>query len=251
MDGIKQCCDGIILLDQWVSAPFTLPVLITFVVYLGFFAANGLRRGALRELIVLLVALIGWIVLQEQGDIFVRVANLGAKFTAFVEAGGLTENQDEAFKALSDAPSWVTDSTRYGYLFLLWIAVVLFTYFVTNRLIPDKKSESNGWAILLGIANGLFLASVFLPRLVVLFAPEVLYYTPETAVTGDGRASIASFLRNGVFLISQAISHVWALFEPIRPLALLILLTAFLVFVYWTIKAPKFKWWNKSSSQSG
>ncbi|MCB0110990.1 MAG: hypothetical protein KDE53_33950, partial [Caldilineaceae bacterium] len=66
-----------------------LEVLITFLLYIAFFGWIGYLRGTLSEGIVFGVALTAWLILQEQGDIFVRVINLGSKGIAFVQAGGL------------------------------------------------------------------------------------------------------------------------------------------------------------------
>ena len=91
---------------------YTIQVLLTFILYLSFFGWIGYRRGSWREFIVLVMAVIGWLVLQEQGDIFVRIANLGSKFTAFITAGGLSENPEDAFSAIGDASPWVTSDDQ-------------------------------------------------------------------------------------------------------------------------------------------
>ncbi|MCB0045234.1 MAG: hypothetical protein KDD92_07390 [Caldilineaceae bacterium] len=240
MYGTQQCCGGINLIDGWTTAPFTLPGLLTFLLFLGFFAALGWRHGAMREFIVFITAVGGWLVLQSKGGIFVTLVNLGSMFTAFVEGGGLTGNTDEAFEAAFDAPDWVTASSRDGFLFLLWVLLVLFIYWLSGRLI--KKSNHNGWAILWGIGNGLFVTQIFLPRLMQLFSPGYMVSGPPTEVIETGEVSINAFLRNGAFLIGQTINRFWALIDPVRPVALLILLTLFLLFVNWMIGSPKYRW---------
>jgi hypothetical protein len=233
---------------------FTIQALLTFILYLAFFGWIGFRRGSWREFIVLTTSVLGWLILQEQGDIFVRVANLGSKFTAFITAGGLSENPDEAFSAISDAPPWVTSTTRNGYLFLIWVVLVILAYMLTGWLVPSEKSQSNGWAILWGILNGLFFASVFLPRLLFLFAPNATLAIATAApdgATSDSRANIVTFLRTGFDLIWELIRNVWVLLQPFQPYVFLFLLTAFLVFVYFTIRGPKFLgWWFNSGSKS-
>ncbi len=232
---------------------FTIQVLLTFILYLSFFGWIGYRRGSWREFIVLTTAVVGWLVLQEQGDIFVRIANLGSKFTAFITAGGLSENPEEAFSAIGDASPWVTSTTRNGYLFVIWVLLVIMAYVLTGWLVPSTKSQSNGWAILWGMLNGLFFASVFLPRLLFLFAPgtvsAVATSAPE-ATTGNGRANILTFLQTGFDLIWDLIRNIWVLLQPFQPYVFLFLLTAFLVFVYFTIRTPKFSgWWFNSNSK--
>jgi hypothetical protein len=206
-----------------------LEVLITFLLYIAFFGWVGYRRGALSEGIVFGVALVAWLLFQEQGDILVRIVNLGSKGVAFVEAGGLGENPDAAFGAVSSAPPWVTAQTRSGFLFLLWAFLLFLAYIISSPKYLGKKSKGNGWAVILGVLNGLLYATILLPRLVTLLQPGDI-------VAGEGAAAgLADFLGilgGGFALLSESVGGIWEVFEPSQQsLILLILLTLFLLLV--------------------
>lgn len=211
-----------------------LEVLITFILYIIFFAWVGYRRGSLSELIVFLTACVGWLLLQEQGDIFVRIVNLGSKFVAFIQAGGLGENPEAAFGALGDAPPWVTGESRGGFLFLLWAFLLFVAYIVSSARFLGKKSRSDGWAILLGALNGLLYAAILLPRLATLLTPVDTVVDGATAGAG-GNASLATLLDllgGGVGLLRENVGGVWRLFDTAQQsLILLVLLTLFLLLV--------------------
>jgi hypothetical protein len=201
-----------------------LEVLITFLLYLCFFAWIGWRRGAKSELIVFATAWLAWLALQEQGDLFVRLANLGGKFVTFVQAGGLSANPDPAFEALRTAPQVVTDDSRQGYLFILWALILLLAYLISSQRAVAKGSKSDGWSILLGLANGLLFASVFLPRLIALVAPEgAIDLTMLIA-----RTDLLGILGPGFGLLLDALAEIWAILEPQSSLVLVLLLTLFL-----------------------
>lgn len=211
-----------------------LEVLITFILYIIFFAWVGYRRGSLSELIVFITALVSWLALQEQGDIFVRVANLGSKFVAFIEAGGLGANPDQAFGALGDAPPWVTAETRGGFLFLIWAFLLFLAYLISSTRLLGKKSKSDGWAVILGALNGLLYAAILLPRLVTLLLPTVTVVdgVVETTPSGNTVDSLLDLLEGGFNLLWDSVSDVWRLFDTAQQsLILLVLLTIFLLLV--------------------
>lgn len=210
-----------------------LEVLITFLLYLAFFGWIGWRRGFRAELIVFGTAFLAWLALQREGDIFVRLANLGGKMIAFVRAGGLGANPDPAFAAVREAPPWVTDETRPGYLFLVWVLIVLVAYIVSSSIQfrPRKNERTGGWAVLLGMANGLLFASTFLPRLVALVAPEGADFSQLAQ-----RVNIIGILTSSVRLIVENAALLWAAIRPQASIILLILLTLFLVLVAATLK---------------
>jgi hypothetical protein len=206
-------------------------ILLAFFVYLIFFAWIGYRRGNRREWIVFATAVIAWIVLQEQGDIFVRLANLTGKFLAFVRAGGLGENQSGAFTAMNSAPSVITSTNRQGFLFLIWMFVLVLAYIISNLAVPNAKSKSDNWAILWGVANGFFYASVFLPRLLALVAPEGFGVTDFPAEN-----NIFSLVGNAFGLLRNVLGGLWELIESQRSMILLLALTLFLVIAASSLK---------------
>ncbi len=208
-----------------------LEVLITFLLYIAFFGWVGYRRGALSEGIVFGVALVAWLIFQEQGDILVRIVNLGSKGVAFVQAGGLGENPDAAFGAISTAPPWVTAQTRGGFLFLVWAFLLFLAYIISSPKYLGKKSKGNGWAIILGMLNGLLYATILLPRLVTLLQPvDAVEAAGEGAAAG--LAGFLGILGGGFALLSESVGGLWEIFEPSQQsLILLILLTLFLLLV--------------------
>jgi len=223
-----------------INGSVSTELMISFVIFLVFFGWIGLRRGAKRELIVLLTSIISWLILQEKGDILVRIANLGGQLLAMIASGDLSDGEATSATATDTAQQLVTDTNQNAFLFFIWVIIVIITYMLTSKLISDKNSKSNGWAILLGIANGLFFASVFLPRLVLLFVPTET--DPQQAglqLTEEGRGSIISFLSNGVQMISNTLSNLWANLGGLQPYVLLFLLTLFLVMAYFSIRGAK------------
>jgi hypothetical protein len=223
-----------------INGSISIELMISFVIFLAFFGWIGLRRGAKRELIVLGVSLISWLVLQEKGDFLVRITNLGGRLLALIAAGGLSENGTTGTTATSSTQQLVTDTNESAFLFFIWVVIVIVTYGLTNKLISDKDSKSNGWAILWGIANGLFFASVFLPRLVLLFIPtETNPQTASQQLTETGRGSIMSFLSTGFQIVRDTISSFWASLGDLQPYVLLLLLTLFLILVYSSIRGAK------------
>lgn len=210
--------------------PGQLEVLITFLLYIAFFGWIGYMRGTLSEGIVFGVALTAWLLFQEQGDIFVRIINLGSKGVAFVQAGGLGENPEAAFGAVSSATPWVTADSRGGFLFILWAFLLFLAYIISGPKFLGKKSRGDGWAVILGILNGLLYATILLPRLVTLIQPV------QVAEATDGATgSISGFmgvLGGGVGLLRNSLGGLWQIFEPSQQsLILLILLTLFLLLV--------------------
>ncbi len=215
-----------------------LGILITLLLYILFFAWIGYQRGSKREAVVAITAVIAWIVLQEGGDIFVRIVNLGSKFVAFVQAGGLGANPDAAFGALGDAPPWVTADQRDEFLFIIWVVVLLLAYVVSNLKPFAKGSKSDGWAVLLGIFNGLLFAAILLPKLATLVSPAVT----EVGQVAEpvGIANLFGVLRSGFRLVQESLGGIWGLFDPgQQSLVLLALLTLFLLLAASTLKSKK------------
>ena len=202
----------------------------SFIIFLTFFGWLGWRRGARREIIVFILALVGWLLIQEVGDVFVNIANLGAAAFTFASAGGFSGSQEEAFAALSDAPNLVTDDNRQAYLYLLWLALFVVTYIMTNYYVEDKRSPRDGWAALFGVLNGLFFALAFVPSITAIIAPEGALEATSNEV------SFFELLGNGLRLLWGGISGLWGVLENLGSLGLLIMLTLFLVLAASTIR---------------
>src|SRR4051812_31927417 len=98
-------------------------IIVSFIIYLVFFGWLGWRRGARREITVFLIALIAWLLLQQESDAVVNMANLGGAAVTFARTGGFTGNVQQAFAAINAAPHIVTDDSRVSFLFVLWVAV--------------------------------------------------------------------------------------------------------------------------------
>ena len=197
-----------------------IQILIAFLLYLLAFSIIGWRRGSVREGWVFGIAMVGWLALQARGDIFVRIANLGSTFLAFIQAGGLGSDPTGAFGALGNAPKVVTAETRDGFLFIIWALLVLIVYGITGTYV--RKSPSNGWAILYGIGNGLLFAAVFLPRLGALLVPEALDVSTRSTVD--------------ILLDLVGSGGVWTVVEPVRPIVILVLLILIVVGAASTIR---------------
>lgn len=209
-------------------------IALTFLLYILFWGWVGYQRGTRREMIVFIVAVISWLILNERGDIFVRMINLGSKFFAFVRGGGLGADPAPGFAAIQGAQPWVTTEQAPGFLFLIWVAILLFTYWLTSK--PNYTSPRSGWAAVLGIVNGLFLTSVLLPRLVNLLNVNGTALTAE----GVGQAPL-----EGVLILLQAIlswafaflGSLWTFIQPQRPLILLFLLLLILGLTYYSMRS--------------
>lgn len=206
-------------------------IIISFLIYLVFFGWLGWRRGARREVTVFLIALIAWLLLQQEGDMVVNIANLGGAAVTFATEGGFTGSQQDALAAIGSAPALVSDEARTPFLFVVWVALFVGAYALSNVMIDDKKSLRNGWAILFGILNGLFFAVAFGPSLVALFAPE-----GEFTVVDDEGLNLSGLLRGGLELLWGGISSLWSVVDSAGNLGLVILLTLFLVLAATTIR---------------
>ena len=208
-----------------------LEVLITLGLYILFFAWIGYQRGSKREAVVALAAVGSWIVLQQFGDVLIRIVNLGSKFLAFVRAGGLGANPEDAFGALGDAPPWVTADQRDEFLFIVWVLILILAYVISNQKAFAKGSKSDAWAVLLGIFNGLLYAAILLPRL------AILVQTPTEAGTGS-ISNLFDVLGSALELLRGSLGDVWGVFQPgQRSLVLLALLTIFLLLAASTLKS--------------
>jgi hypothetical protein len=206
-------------------------VIISFAIYLIFFGWLGWRRGARRELTVFLIALIAWLLLQQQGDTVVSIANLGGAAFTFARAGGFGDSSGDALTALGSAPDLVNTDGRQTFLFVMWVMIFVGSYALSNVIIEDKKSASNGWAILFGILNGLFFAVAFGPSLLALFSPD-----GQFSIVDDSGLNLLGLVGGGLQLLWNGINSVWGVVLSAGSLGLVILLTLFLVLAAATIK---------------
>ena len=224
-----------------------LEVLITLGLYILFFAWIGYQRGSKREAVVAIAAVGSWIVLQQFGGILVRIVNLGSKFVAFVRAGGLGANPDEAFGALGDAPQWVTTDQQDEFLFIVWVLILILAYVISNQKAFAKGSKSDAWAVLLGIFNGLLYAAILLPRLATL-VPTV---GPNGGETSTGLSSLFDVLGSAAELLRGSLGNLWDVFAPgQRSLVLLVLLTIFLLLAASTLKSSSPKKTSSAEKRS-
>lgn len=221
-----------------------LEVLITLGLYILFFAWIGYQRGSKREAVVAIAAVGSWIVLQQFGDILIRIVNLGSKFVAFVRAGGLGANPDAAFSALGEAAPWVTTDQRDEFLFIVWVLILILAYVVSNQKSFAKGSKSDAWAVLLGIFNGLLYAAILLPRLATL-----VQAAPDTGEIGIG--SLFDVLGSALELLRGSLGNLWDVFEPgQRSVVLLVLLTIFLLLAASTLKSSSPKKTSSAEKRS-
>jgi hypothetical protein len=205
-------------------------VIIAFLLYLILFGWIGWRRGTWREFWVLVVTVGAWIVLQERGSIFVRLANFAGKFAALVRSGGLGGDTEDALQAVADAPNVITDENTSGFLFLLWAITVLVTYIITSEKRLLKSSKHNGMAILLGIANGLVFASLLLPVL------GNLVEQTDGTLTDAPLRNLAILLSQLLTFLVTSLRNFWQWVQPLNSLTILVIVTLVLVLTALTLR---------------
>lgn len=201
-----------------------IEVLLTFILYLAFFGWIGWTRGSRREGFTLAIGLGSWILLQEFGDVFVRIANLLGKFVAFVRAGGLGANSNAAFAAIGSAQPWVDDTNRAGFLFIVWVVILILGYVISGLKLFNKNNKSDGWAVLFGMISGLLYAAVLLPRLITLIVPGDV-----TAAQVLRSSNALKVLGGTLTTLRSALVNVWQLVKPQSSIIILIVLTLLLV----------------------
>lgn len=198
-----------------------LQILVALLLYLVFFGWLGWHRGTYKELAVFLTAGTTWFLLQSQGGIFVSIANLGGKFMAFLASGGLGGDPSDAFAALGDAPDVVTRESQPLFFFMLWVLLVVLVYALTNKYL--KSDYRDGWAILLGVANGLIFGAVLLPRLLAPLVPDV------DADQFVAQTQFTDVLQSGRTVLSDGLESLWGVMAPQSSLVLLLLITMLLL----------------------
>jgi len=210
-----------------------IEVLITFVLYLAFFGWIGWMRGRWREGVTLAVALGSWILLQQFGGVFVSIANLTKKFFFLVKAGGLSSNsetQNAAIASLNGVTPLVTAENRPGFLFVLWVLILILAYVITSRLFRGKQNKQDGWAFFFGMLSGLLYVTVLLPRLIALVVPG-----DAAAVQAIRSSDALKVLGSTLTLVRQGLVNLWQVLKPQSSFVILIVLTILLVLIASTL----------------
>jgi hypothetical protein len=193
-----------------------LAAMVALFIYLAFFGAIGYRRGAQRELWVLAVAVLAAFGLQQFSDLLVLTLDRFGKGLAFITGQPIPDQ--------SALGAWAEANTQ-TLLLLLWLATIVVTYFLTNSLV--RKSRQDGWAILLGVLNGVVFAMIFAPLLTSLIYPDVTIQGPIS------QTPVLSFFNNLWLQITTLMSRVWAALGPaaanvfFAAIVFLVLLAAF------------------------
>ena len=215
------------------------PGTVAFVLYVLLFGWIGFRRGLFRELSVLIVSIGGFFLLQQnQGlaldvvrqalGVLLGVISVGAKLLASLRAGGAAEGSEPVYTL---GPSdWLSDADQPTVSFLVWSGLLLFTYILTNKAIPDRQSSSGILAALLGIGNGLFYIPTFAPRLIA-FIPEVGVASVSSPGTG-----MEGLLRSVTDMMQSNFGMIWEALGPQQPILAAIALTVLLVAVISTLR---------------
>jgi hypothetical protein len=199
-------------------------ILIAFILYIVLFAWIGSRRGTRREMAVLLVSVGSYFGLQHFRSLIVRTTNLGSRFVAFVQAGGLQEGTSDSLAVLREGPTLVQPGQEQTYLFLLWALILLLTYILSEKLITYSGAQSKLIAAMLGIANGFFYITVVLPRLMALLSPSAP--APGELVA---QANARQVLGGSLGVLADSFRSLWETVEPQQSLIFLIILSALLI----------------------
>jgi len=205
-------------------------VLVALILWLFLFGWIGMRRGYTAELWLLLITVISWILLQEQGDIFVRLANSAGRFIALVQAGGLTAEPEEAMRIVADAPRVITEDNRQGFLFLIWALIVLITFVLTcdTRLVKPKP-KNKFLSFLIGAVNGLVFAALLLPVLNNLL--ETVTLPQDSAIEG-----LLIVIGRFWTLLADSLAGAWSWVLTWPAGAWLLLITALLLLIAWPLR---------------
>ncbi|MCB0054636.1 MAG: hypothetical protein KDE24_34400 [Caldilinea sp.] len=206
--------------------------LIAFALYLIFFGWLGYRRGVWPELTLLLVTAVSWVLLQERGSIVVRMTNFFGKFLVLIRSGGLTGSTEDALQAVSDAPNVITDENQYGFLFLVWAVIVLFTFILTTNTKIVRRGKHGFVAVLLGLANGLVFAALLIPVLSRVF--ETMPAEQAEAAPLNALYVLVTKLWE---MFATTVQNLWQWMEPLVPSSVwLIVITLLLIAIAWPVR---------------
>lgn len=208
----------------------SLQIVIALLLYLLLFGSIGYWRGSLRELIVLIVTLGGYLILRQYEGTVIRLINLFGKFSQFALAGGLGGDNPEAILLLRDAPDIVGEEQTETVVFIIWVIILLLTYWLTSRFVRSPRNRSDAMAFLLGIFNGFFYLSIFLPLLSAILVPSGL-------VPAEDGAGLV--LRSTWRVLGDSFGNFWTSVSGQQSLVVVILLTLVLVGIASTLRAAK------------
>ncbi|MCS6827182.1 MAG: hypothetical protein NZ553_11255 [Caldilinea sp.] len=206
-----------------------IQVLIALILWLSFFGWIGVQRGYVAELWLLAINVLSWVLLQERGDIVVRLTNFAGKFLALVRAGGLTAETEEAVRIVAEAPNVITEDNRQDFLFLVWALIVLITFILTSnpRLVKPKPNKSLGF--LIGAANGLVFAALLLPVL-NNFLQSINFQQD------GGLSRLFTVIGSFWTLFAETLGGFWAWMLTWPAGAWLLLITALLLLIAWPLR---------------
>ncbi len=179
--------------------------MLALLIYLAFFGAMGYRRGVQRELTVFAVALLFSLFLQRFSDAVVTFFDRFGKGLAFLTGQPIPEQSGLGIWAAANTPTLLT---------LLWLGAVVLAYLLSDRFV--KKTKGDGWAVLVGVLNGLIFASIFAPLLTALIFPDVPIQGPVIQLP------IFGFLGNIWQQVSELLVRTWGALQPVASNVLFI-----------------------------
>ncbi len=201
----------------------SIELTIAFLLYLLLFGWIGYRRGLVREMVVFAVGFGSYLFLWRYASALRTLINLFWKFLYFARAGGLAGNGD-ALDLLREAPNLVRPEQTSTVVFLIWAALLLLTYLVTNMLVPDTVSRPGLRAALVGMVNGLVYLGIFLPLLASLVAPEIRDRLPASP-----EESVLRILGRTWALFGDSLDLFWDASSAQRPFVFMALVILLLV----------------------
>jgi hypothetical protein len=209
---------------ETVTPPLTtgttnLAAIVALLIYLAFFGAIGYRRGARRELWVLVVAVLLAFGLQQFSDLIVLIFDRFGKGLAFITGQPVPEQ--------SALGAWAAANTA-TLLLLLWFGGVVFTYIMTNHFV--RKSKSDGWAVLLGILNGMVFAIIFAPLLTTLIFPDTTIQGPMIQLP------VWTFVSSIWQQITSLLSRIWTALGPAAANVFFLAIVVLVLFAAFTLR---------------
>ncbi|MEM7531579.1 MAG: hypothetical protein AAF639_05360 [Chloroflexota bacterium] len=198
-----------------------IEILISFLLYLARVGWVGWKSGLLRETVVLVVAFLGRLFLEQAGDIVISLTNFGGKLIRGVLSGGLDD-----LSAVSSAPDLVTPDLESAYLFGVWVLMVVIVYVISNLVVPNEPSGFA--AVVLGMINGLFLISVLLQRFIRMLPPELLASNVDI-INFLNSDSLLDSLRGSLAIFESSLGSLLPMMGSQSTLILFGMLTIFLL----------------------